>query len=152
MAPAGWRLTRRPWADLSGEGARINGGRWNSPGRSVVYLCEESALPVLEVLVHLDLPPDLLPADYVLMHVDLSPLVWAAPGAWIEEGPAEVMGERDSRAWGDRWIEEARTPVLRVPSVLVAESANLVINVRHPLSASIPDPARRPFAFDPGLL
>jgi len=151
-ATTAWRLARRPWADLSGEGARLHGGRWNSPGRPVVYLSEEAALPPLEVLVHLDLPPDLLPPDYVLMRVDLSPLVWAAPDRWIESGPAEVLDERDSRGWGDRWIAEARSPVLRVPSILVAESANLVVNVRHPLAVSIPEPTRRDFAFDPRLL
>jgi RES domain-containing protein len=151
-ALAGWRLTRRPWADLSGEGARLHGGRWNSPGHAVVYLSEEAALPVLEVLVHLDLPPELLPPDYVLMQVDLSPLAQAAPDVWVEDGPGEAMTERDSRAWGDRWMAEARTPVLRVPSVLVAESADLVINVRHPLAALIPEPNRRAFTFDPRLL
>ncbi|MGE0666033.1 MAG: RES family NAD+ phosphorylase [Sphingomonadales bacterium] len=152
MATAAWRLARRPWADLSGEGARLHGGRWNSPGRPVVYLSEEAALPPLEVLVHLDLPPDLLPPDYVMMRVDLSPLVWAAPGDWIEDGPAGPLDDRANRAFGDRWIAEARTPVLRVPSVLVAESANLVLNVRHPLAASIPVPSSRAFAFDPQLL
>ena len=151
MAMTGWRLARRPWADLSGDGARLHGGRWNSPGRPVLYLSEEAALPPLEVLVHLDLPPDLLPPDYVLMRVDLSPLVWAAPVGWVETGPAEPMDEAGSRAWGDRWIVEARTPVLRVPSALVAESANLVVNMRHPLAASIPEPGLRDFAFDPRL-
>ena len=52
----------------------------------------------------------------------------------------------------DRWIAEARTPLLRVPSVLVAESANLVLNVRHALAAAIPQPSHRAFAFDPRLL
>lgn len=151
-ATTGWRLTRRPFADLSGEGARLNGGRWNSPGRAVVYLSEEAALPPLEVLVHLDLPPDLLPHDYVLMCVDLSPLVRAAPRDWIENGPAGRLDEHASRAFGDRWVAEARSPVLRVPSALVEESANLVLNIRHPLAASIPDPSLRAFAFDPRLL
>lgn len=152
MAAAGWRLTRRPWADLSGEGARLHGGRWNSPGRVVVYLSEEAALPVLEVLVHLDLPPELLPPDYVLMHVDLSPLAEASPDAWVEDGPGEALDAAASRAWGDRWIAGARTPVLRVPSVLVRESANLVLNVRHPLAARLATPSARPFQFDPRLL
>lgn len=147
MPLTGWRLTRRPWADLSGEGARRHGGRWNSPGRAVVYLSEEAALPVLEVLVHLDLPPDLLPPDYVLMRVDLSPLEAA-----IENGPDGASGMAESRAWGDRWIGEARTPVLRVPSVLVPESANLVLNVRHPLAGILADSVSRPFALDPRLL
>ena len=146
-ALTGWRLTRRPWADLSGEGARRHGGRWNSPGRAVVYLSEDAALPVLEVLVHLDLPPDLLPLDYVLMHVDLSPL---APT--VEAGPIDTLDMADSRAWGDRWIAEARTPLLRVPSVLVPESTNLVLNVSHALAEGLAVPASRPFAFDPRLL
>jgi len=59
-----WRLCRRPHADLSGEGARRLGGRWNSPGRPLIYLAEHPALAALEVRLHLDLPFDLLPADY----------------------------------------------------------------------------------------
>jgi RES domain-containing protein len=48
-----WRLCRRPYADLSGEGARILGGRWNSPGRPVVYFAEH---PAADIRVHLGLP------------------------------------------------------------------------------------------------
>ena len=47
---AGWRLARKRYADLSGEGARLKGGRWNSPGRAVVYMAEDAALPLIEVL------------------------------------------------------------------------------------------------------
>ncbi|MBI1182219.1 MAG: RES domain-containing protein [Alphaproteobacteria bacterium] len=148
---AGWRLARAAWADLSGQGARRRGGRWNSPGHPVVYLAAEASLPVLEVLVHLDLSPDLLPEDYVLMRVDLSPLQAAAPGAWLEDGPESAEDAAACRAFGDAWIEESRTPVLRVPSVLVTEAANLVVNVRHPLAASLPVPSARPFTFDPRL-
>ena len=147
MPLTGWRLARQPWADLSGEGARRHGGRWNSPGRPVVYLSQEASLPVLEVLVHLDLPPDLLPLDYVLMRTDLARLQAA-----VEEGPADPMDMRESRAWGDRWIAEARSPLLRVPSVLVPEAANLILNVRHALAPLVPAPVSRPFAFDPRLL
>ena len=148
---AAWRLARAPFADLSGEGARRKGGRWNSPGKAVVYLAEEAALPVLETLVHLDLTPDLLPDDTVLLRIDLSALEKAAPGRWLEDGPDDPMGEAESKAFGDRWIEEARTPVLRVPSIVVVESFNLVLNARHPLASSIPEPSARPFAFDTRL-
>ncbi|MEN3951994.1 RES family NAD+ phosphorylase [Iodidimonas sp. SYSU 1G8] len=140
-------MARRPWADLSGEGARRRGGRWHSPGHAVVYLSQEAALPVLEVLVHFDLPPDLLPLDYVLMRVDLARLEAA-----VEDGPAEPLEVPESRAWGDRWIAEARSPLARVPSVLVPEAANLILNVRHPLAPLLPSPVSRSFAFDPRLL
>ena len=58
-----WRLCRRAHADLTGEGAHRVGGRWNNPGRPVVYLAEHPALAALEVPVHLDVPFDLLPVD-----------------------------------------------------------------------------------------
>ena len=147
-----WRLTKKRHADLSGEGARLIGGRWNSPGKAAVYLSEDAALPVLETLVHLDLTPDLLPDDYVLMRVDLVALEKAAPGTWLEDGPEDWLDEADSRSFGDQWIEEARTPVLRVPSVIFPESFNLVLNVGHARASNIPDPTSRPFRFDPRLL
>ena len=55
-----WRLCRHPFADLKGDGARLYGVRWNSPGRPMVYLAEHPALAALEVRVHLDLPLDLI--------------------------------------------------------------------------------------------
>ena len=67
-----WRLCRRLNAHLTGEGARRFGGRWNSAGVPVVYLAEHPALAALEVRVHLDLPFDLLPADFTLMRIDTS--------------------------------------------------------------------------------
>ncbi|MEE8189735.1 MAG: RES family NAD+ phosphorylase [Kiloniellales bacterium] len=146
-----WRLARRRWADLSGEGARLKGGRWNSPGKAAVYLSDDAALPVLEALVHLDLPPDLIPDDYALMRVDLSALETATPGSWLEDGPENLITETESKAFGDRWIVEARTPVLRVPSIVVPESLNLILNPNHRLASSIPEPAIRSFEFDPRL-
>src|SRR5882724_11221307 len=61
-----YRLTRRRYEVLDGEGARRVGGRWNSPGRAAIYAAEEPSLTVLETLVHLDLTPELLPDDYVI--------------------------------------------------------------------------------------
>ena len=145
---AGWRLARERYADLSGEGARLKGGRWNSPGRAVVYMAEDAALPLIEVLVHLDLTPELMPQDYVLMKVDLSPLADRPPNEWIEDGPAGPMSDAESAAVGDAWLETGRTAVLRVPSVIVPEAFNLVVNVAHPLAAELLPPNTRPFSFD----
>lgn len=148
---AAWRMVRKQWADLSGDGARRAGGRWNSPGKAVVYLSEDAALPVLETLVHLDLPQDLIPDDYVLMRIDLTLLELDGRGSWLEEGPEDLTSPPESRAFGDRWIEEGRTPILRVPSAVVPESPNLILNAHHPLVSMIPEPTDRPFEFDPRL-
>jgi len=136
-----WRICRRPFADLSGDGARLYGGRWNSPGQAVVYAAEAAALAVLEVRVHLDLDWSLLPADYVLMAIDLGSLAIES----LEETPA------DPAAFGDDWLEARRSPVLAVPSFLVRESRNLLINVAHPEVGKARIASIRPFSFDERL-
>jgi RES domain-containing protein len=136
-----WRVCRRPFADLSGEGARLYGGRWNSPGRPLVYAAESAALAVLEVRVHLDLDWSLLPDDYVLMAIDL---VTIAP-----EDIADIPA--DPRAAGDGWLGSGRSALLRAPSLIVRESANVLINVAHPEAKRISIASVRPFGFDERL-
>ena len=133
-----WRICRRPFADLSGEGARLYGGRWNSPGRALIYAAETAALAVLEVRVHLDLDWDTLPDDYVLVSIDIGAL---APEK-IDDPPS------DPRATGDAWLKSGRSALLRAPSWIVPESHNILINPAHPDAASITQSAIRPFVFD----
>jgi len=133
-----WRLCRAPFADLAGEGARRYGGRWNAPGWQLVYAASSAALAVLEVRVHLDLTPELLPEDYVLLTIDLDEL-----------GVEEVADmPPDPAAFGDAWLEARRTPVLQVPSVIVPESPNLLLNPLHPDAAAARISGQRRFAFD----
>ena len=136
-----WRICRRPFADLSGEGARLYGGRWNSPGQPVVYAAEAAALAVLEVRVHLDLDGSLLPADYVLMSIDLSSLAIKS----LEEAPDDPV------AYGGAWLESRRSAVLGVPSVLVRESRNLLVNVAHREASRASIASIRSFSFDERL-
>jgi RES domain-containing protein len=106
----------------------------------VVYAADHPALALLEVRVHLDLPPGLLPADYVMMRLALPE-------------PAETLDAlpEDPRAAGDAWLAGARGAMLRVPSVLVPEAANLLLNPAHPAAAAARIEAIEPFAFDPRL-
>ena len=133
-----WRLCRAPFADLSGEGAKAYGGRWNSAGRAMLYTACEPALAVLEVRVHLDLPPDLVPNDYVLVKLDLSGLAVES----LDALPA------DPRAFGDQWLEQKRSPILRVPSFIVPAASNLLLNPAHAEAASAKIVSTNPFAFD----
>lgn len=133
-----WRLCREPFADLTGEGARRYGGRWNTPGRPLVYAASGAALAVLEVRVHLDLPPELLPDDYVLLAIDLGDMA-------VEE---LTRLPADPAAFGDTWLAGQRTPVLRVPSVIVPESPNTLLNPAHPAAGQVRIVGRRRFAFD----
>jgi len=133
-----WRLCRKLFANLAGEGARRYGGRWNAPGCPVVYAASSAALAVLEVRVHLDLTPDLLPDDYVLLTIDFRDLV-VEP---VTSMPADPAG------FGDAWLREQRTPVLQVPSAIVPESPNLLLNPAHPAAVQANIVGKRRFAFD----
>lgn len=138
-----WRLTRAVHADLSGEGVRRFGGRWNSPGRPLVYLAAEAALTLLEVRVHLDLPLELLPDDFVLLTIDIGDLQ-------PEQGPA-LTDPKECRAYGDRWLAAQRSALLAVPSVIIPESHNVLFNPVHPDAAAVRIVHTRPWRFDPRL-
>jgi len=128
-----WRITQKKRAKtaFSGEGARLYGGRWNSPGVPMVYVSQSQALAVLEVLVHLDTPA--LLAQYVFLEADIDDSLVIVlerstlPRNWKADpvpGAVQVIG--------DRWVSSGRSAVLRVPSVLVPEESNFLINPRHP--------------------
>ncbi len=138
----GWRLCRAPFAALDGEGARCFGGRWNRPGRPVVYFADHPALAVLEVIVHLDVAPDDLPDDYVLLKVSLPE----------REDRAVASNGEKARDVGDAWLVGQRTPVLRVASALVSQADNFLLNPLHPAASETRVEASTPFRFDPRLL
>ena len=150
LPSSAWKLAKKEHADLSGEGARLHGGRWNTPGHRVVYLCQEASLTVLEVLVHLDLSTELIPNDYVLMEVDLSTIKGRRNQKVLEEG-LTLNNEKKSQAFGDKWIVEKRSLLLRVPSVIVPHSKNILFNPDHPLAKQIPKPKVTAFNLDSRL-
>jgi RES domain-containing protein len=104
----------------------------------VIYAAETAALAVLEVRVHLDLDWNMLPDDYVLAAIDTAAIV----AETIQEFPD------DPRAVGHAWIESRRSALLRVPSWIVPESNNVLINAAHPDTPSIKLGRIRPFQFD----
>ena len=136
-----WRLARAAHAALDGEGARLHGGRWNSPGRPMVYTAATAALAVLEVRVHLDLPLDLVPADYELFGIELGDIA-------LDRAPRAID---DPRAFGDRWLAAGRAAAIGVPSTIVPEEMNVLINPLHSDAGHIRITSQRPFRLDPRL-
>lgn len=147
-----WRIARAAHTSLDGEGARLHGARWNSQGVAVVYAASHLSLAALEYLVHIDpedAPDDLnalglqIPDDAVTLVCGPDDL----PAGWRRIPPPPACQDI-----GDRWIRGGEHLLLRVPSVLVPEETNVLINPAHPDAAGIRIAVSRPFSFDPRFL
>ncbi len=128
-----WRLCRKKHAAFDGEGARLAGGRWNRPGSPVVYTSATLSLALLEYFVNLgsaaDAPPDLVsiaaevPDGVAVASIDLP----ALPRGWRRYPAPETLAEL-----GTQWVERRTTAVLSVPSAVVPQERNYLINPAHP--------------------
>jgi RES domain-containing protein len=144
-----WRVSNH--ADLSGEGGRRVQGRWHERGQPVVYLSEHAALAVLERLVHLGVDPEDLPSHYQLLTVDVPDDV-AVENLAEPEVAARVADWRyapdETRKLTHAWFRDRRTALLRVPSVIVPDAFNYLLNPRHLETARIAIIARQRVEFD----
>lgn len=128
-----YRLSLLRYADsLDGTGARIAGGRWNEKNVPVLYASESRALATLELLVHVPLVQ--LSAEHAFRTFKLpknakteSVLPADLPSNWREPSAMPTLA-----AIGSRWVESRRTLALRVPSVIIPEESNVLLNPLHP--------------------
>ena len=146
-----WRLARAAHAanPLSGWGAAIAGGRWNSPGVRIAYTSTSRPLAVLEMLVHVT--RDTVPADMILVPVDV-------PTNLIDEAAAlpsnwdDLPYSAGARKFGDRWIASGSSAALLVPSVALPAERNLLVNPAHAVFRRVRILAPEAFTFDRRLL
>jgi RES domain-containing protein len=147
--PRGWRIVKAAHAAASfdGEGARLYGGRWNSPGTALVYTAESEALAALELLVHLRAPQ--LLASYVAIPADFDDaLVEVLPATILPSGWRRFPAPLALQRIGDRWAAEGRSAVLRVPSAVVPRESNYMLNPAHGAFARVAVGRPAPFEFD----
>ena len=144
-----WRITKKRYAlDKSCEGNRLNGGRWNRPGYGALYAAETIELAALEKFVH---SAGITPLDLVLAAVDVADDDSLIRRVAIRDLPAGWDGLPASDAaqeFGTEWLKRAGGLVLLVPSVIVPESMNAVINPLHPRYAEVRLTIIRDFQFD----
>jgi RES domain-containing protein len=146
-----WRICEATFAEsaFSGEGASIVGGRWNSKGKQMVYTAEHLSLAILELFVHLNVPnverdffvaikaeiPDNLDVEY--MNIDRLASDW-----YLSSSKSSLQ------ALGDEWMDSTRTPILAVPSAIVPQEFNYLINPLHPQFDRLIIARPQPFNFD----
>ena len=148
-----WRIVRaaRAAGAFSGKGSYEQGGRWNSIGTAVVYVSETLALAALELFVHLTEKqrsirfvvfkiaiPDHVRIDGVARN--------KLPSNWRAEPP-----QRGTSQLGDDWVRAGHTVALRVPSAVVPQETNLVLNPSHPDFRRLRIGKAQQFAFDPRM-
>ncbi len=117
--------------DLSGTGARIFGGRWNNKGVSIIYTSETRALATLEYLVHV--PLSLMPTDLSLASIEI-------PDSIV---PKNIFISKLPKRWrdypapsrlatiGSDWVVSNETLLLSVPSAIVKDEFNILLNPAH---------------------
>lgn len=143
-----WRICRQVHAAdaFSGEGARVYGGRWNSPGVRAVYTSTSLALAAVETFVNLE--PNLRPNDLVSTECVLPDEIETERIA-LDSLPRTWNKAKDDflRAFGDRWIRAGKSVALYVPSAAIRGEWNLLINPAHSDFLRIKISAPNPFEF-----
>ncbi len=140
-----WRISRH--AGLEGTGL-LASARWHTAGRRIVYLADSPASALVETLVHLELAPDLIPGDYRLLKID-APDAVSREAAERDRFPTGWEFEaRTTRTIGDAWLRGARTAMLKVPSALVPETENWLLNPAHADAREIRVVWEKAFPFD----
>lgn len=130
-----WRIVsekRLPDA-FTGEGARLGGGRWNHVGTSVVYVSETQSLAILELFIHftridiklskslLKIPVE-IPDSLKMIEISLKDL----KPDWRSSPPPD-----STRNIATQWAKKGVSAILRVPSAIIPEECNLVLNPKH---------------------
>lgn len=140
--------------DMTGAGAKMTGGRWNRKGNAVLYTSSSRALACLETVVHLRAGG--LPLNRYLVRMEIPEELWSqrlslteatAPVGW-DALPVGLV----SLDVGDRWLGGGASCLLEVPSIIVPEELNVLINPAHPDAGRIRAVKVRRWRYDGRLL
>jgi RES domain-containing protein len=148
-----WRIVKKRYVDsaFDGDAARRFGGRWNSPGTPVVYVASTRSLAALEMVVHLD--RSTLLASFVLIPCEFDERLMTTvdrrilPASWRGDPPPPELA-----AIGDAWVKQATSAVLAVPSAIIDEENNFLLNPAHKEFSEISVGASLDFTFDERLI
>ena len=126
-----YRLSKTIYSkDLSGFGAEMAGGRWNSPGRAMLYTSESRALCMTEIAVRT--PMGNIPDDYSLITIDIpSGSMFVMKMEELPRDWKSIPPSGSTRTLGDKFIDDKKYLSMKVPSVIVQGEFNFLLNPRH---------------------
>ncbi len=152
MPLVAWRITTKeaPGAAFDGEGARLHGGRWNRPGTRLVYAAEHLSLAALGLFVHVD--PEDRPRALFQFRVELpDDALEVLPRERLPASWRDYPAPDETAAIGTDWARRGRGLALLVPSVVIPDESNVLLNPVHPRFGELRIGAGEPFSFDPRM-
>jgi RES domain-containing protein len=134
---------------LSGAGSAVDPGRWNAAGESVVYTAAHLSLAVLETAAYVN--PAGLPLNRFVVAIDVPHDDWARreelDPAKLDPAWLAIPAGKASVDIGSAWYRSARSLLLVVPSAIVPEERNVIINAKHSRAAALSATVVRPFSY-----
>ena len=149
-----WRISKQQYAQqsLSGEGAKLLGGRWNFPGWAVVYTSSSLALAALETFVHLP-SPLILPKNLVAVEIEIPEQLSREninlkklPKDWQNSSAPESL-----KVLGTAWLKKNISAILETPSAIIPSEVNYLLNPAHAEFQLVKIISTLPFEYDPRL-
>jgi RES domain-containing protein len=144
-----WRISNH--LSLKGEGGRRAPARWHSGGEPIVYLAESPPGALLEILVHLELPEVSSPITYTLLRIAV-PDRLKIPSLTVPTTETWKNDETLTRKLGDAWLKSRRSALARVPSSILPNTENYLLNPLNPDAARIKIAETHSAILDPRLI
>ncbi len=143
-----YRCALKKWIkDISGKGAYLYGGRWNSPGLAMVYAAENNVLAALEVAMRI--PLESISSDYLMVPLEFPDSV----SIYKPKLPADWnLSLETTRSIGAGFLKKEKYLIMKVPSALVSDSYNFLINPNHSEITKIKVMEPRTILFDKRLM
>lgn len=143
-----YRLSKAKYSnDLSGKGAELAGGRWNSKGTAFIYTGQSIALCMAEVAVHI--PLGIIPSDYELITLEIPDNeILELKKQDLPEDWKSLPNSYASQSIGDEFVKNGKFLILKVPSAVVQGEFNYLINPQHPKIKKVKIKKTESFSFD----
>ena len=132
---------------MSGQGAFLLGGRWNTPGHYALYTAENNLLTALEVAIRIPLTK--ISSAYVMVPIDIPMNAAIYEPPLIKGWDSKV---HITRKIGDMFLEDNKYLAMKVPSVLMSNTYNLLLNPKHKLFSKVKANKSEPLLFDQRLV
>jgi RES domain-containing protein len=143
-----WRISQHKYAlDRLCAGSALYGGRWNPVGLPALYCGASIAICALEKFVHVGQAP-LPPLVLVELEIPERSTVYSPAMSELPSGWDDLPTSTSAQAFGRVWLEQGELLAMRIPSAVLPEESNVILNPRHPDFQYVQMAVVRPFSFD----